>query len=177
MLNPKPQGQQVVWKSSLPSHVEKESEQLSDPSLLRGWMKFYMRLWMCSTLLQDGQICSTSLQESTQNGIRQQGQMLHRGTEMRVTAEQRNQWSLWVLMCRAAELQASLLVLPDSRTTYLNTPSPPVCKVAANTFTQRFFKKAAVLFLSLHLLTFTLWLVLKLCYCFFYCNCIFISVK
>lgn len=35
---------------------------------------FHMRLWICRTLLQEGQECSTSLQASTQNGMKQQGQ-------------------------------------------------------------------------------------------------------
>lgn len=57
-----------------------------------GWLlrraRLYMRLWICSTLLQDGQMCSTSLQESTQNGIRQQGQILCKGIKINVTLEQ-----------------------------------------------------------------------------------------
>lgn len=61
------------------------------PGWLLRWTQLYMRLCMCSTLLQDGQTCSTSLQESTQNGIRQQGQKLRRGIGMKVTQEQQNQ--------------------------------------------------------------------------------------
>jgi hypothetical protein len=38
----------------------------------------YSRLWMWITLLQLGQRCSTSLQESTQNGIQEHGQHLER---------------------------------------------------------------------------------------------------
>ncbi len=38
----------------------------------------YMRLYREMTLLQLGQQCSTSLQESTKNGIKQHGQILYR---------------------------------------------------------------------------------------------------
>lgn len=135
------------------------------PGLLLRWMQLYMRLWTCSTLLQDGQTCSTSLQESTQNGIRQQGQMLRRGIEMEVTAEQRyrgekqlcqSSFSDNVQSCRLSGLLGGATRLQN------DLPKRQQVRLFAHSFqmpfvilTKRCFKslKAAVLFLSWCLFT------------------------